>query len=560
VASIPGRNAVAIGYRLEGGPPVRLELKLLANCRDFHGETHGHPDWHFRQTGSEDGGLTVAAWDGAPTWHLAWTEGAEYRPGGQWYWGYHYPEESARGLPPYEDSYCLGFLGIRLRPGERLDLVASVDPPMAWPTADELAGEQEAHRRRLVVQAGLPETREAETLVAAADQFLVRRESTGGTTVIAGYHWFGDWGRDTMISLPGLTLATRRFGDAAQILRTFARYADQGMLPNRFPDGAELPEYNTVDATLWWFHALDSYLRASGDETLAHEQFPLLTEVVDWHIRGTRHGIKLDPEDGLLMAGAPGVQLTWMDAKIGDWVVTPRSGKPVEVNALWLNALEVMAELAERFGEDPARYRRLAEQARHGMQRFWSEEHGYLYDVIDPGGMGDASLRPNQLFALSLPHRAFSPTQEASALAVVSEHLMTPYGPRSLAPSHPSYAATYGGDPFQRDSTYHQGTVWPWLLGAYADAMLNVRGRTPETLSRLRGLIQPLLRHLEQDACLGSISEVLSGDPPHAPGGCVAQAWSVAELLRVYALVAISWDGTRSNVAYWHRERVMRDA
>ncbi len=542
VAAVPGRNAVAIGYRLEGGPPVRLELKLLANQRDLHGDTHGHPDWHFRQEGSEDGTLRVAAWDGATTWRLAWSEGAEYRPGGQWYWGYHYPEESARGLPPSEDSYCLGFLGIGLHAGDRLDIVVGTDMLEDWPTVDELADEQERRRGRLVVQAGLPETDEAAALSAAADQFLVRRDSTDGATVIAGYHWFGDWGRDTMISLPGLALATRRFDEAAQILRTFARYADQGMLPNRFPELGEEPEYNTVDATLWWFHALDRYLAESGDEALAREQFPLLAEVVDWHVKGTRHGIKLDLQDGLLMAGAPGVQLTWMDAKIGDWVVTPRIGKPIEVNALWLNGLEVMAELAERFGFDPSPYRRLATAARQGMQRFWSAEHGYLYDVINPDGTGDASLRPNQLVALSLPRRAFTPEQEASALAAVREHLLTPYGLRSLAPTDPAYAPVYAGDAFHRDSVYHQGTVWPWLLGPYADAVLNVRGRTDATRTELRDLVRPLLAHLDQQACLGSVSEVFDGDPPHAPGGCVAQAWSVAELLRIYALVERDWE------------------
>ncbi len=259
--------------------------------------------------------------------------------------------------------------------------------------------------------------------------------------------------------------------------------------------------------------------------------------MIDWHVRGTRHGIKLDAEDGLLAAGASGVQLTWMDAKIGDWAVTPRIGKPVEVNALWLNALEVMARLAARLGRSPKPYRRLARAARAGMQRFWSPEHGYLYDVLAPDGTGDASLRPNQLFALSLPPRPFRRRQEVAVLAAVREHLLTPYGLRSLSPAHPAYNGRYAGDPFHRDSVYHQGTVWPWLIGAYADALVNVHGRRPRMVAELRDLIRPLLRHLEQQACLGSVSEIFDGDPPHAPQGCVAQAWSVAELLRVYALV-----------------------
>jgi predicted glycogen debranching enzyme len=538
VASLRGRDAVAISYRLEGGPPVRLELKILANSRDFHGDTHGHADWHFRQEVAEPNRLRIAAWDGAPEWTLAWDGEAdvEYRPAGQWYWGYSYPEEFARGLSSSEDNYCLGFLGVRLAAGDRLDLLASVEPMDAWPTADDLADEAGRRRRVLVAQAGLPETPESEALVAAADQFLVQRASTDGPTVIAGYHWFGDWGRDTMIALPGLTLTTRRFDEARGILRTFARYVDQGMLPNRFPDSGEMPEYNTVDATLWWFHALDRYLRACDDDGLLREQFPLLVDVIDWHLKGTRHGIRADPEDGLLLSGAPGVQLTWMDARIGDWVVTPRHGKPVEVNALWLNALCVMARFADHLPKDGSRYRHLAERARVGMQRFWSAEHRYLYDVIGPDGVGDPSLRPNQLFAFSLPYRAFRREVGEAVLAAVREHLLTPYGPRSLAPDHPSYDGRYAGDSFHRDSVYHQGAVWPWQLGAYADALLNVRGLTPDTIGELRERIASLLRHLTTEGCLGSVSEIFDGNPPHAPNGAVAQAWSVAELRRIYAL------------------------
>jgi predicted glycogen debranching enzyme len=560
VACLPGQNAVAISYRLEGGPPIRLEMKVLANSRDFHGETHGHPDWQFRQrmedltpdpsparrgergSGVRSPGLRIAAWDGAPEWSLTWDRNAEveYRPGGQWYWGYSYPEEAARGLPSVEDNYCVGFLGARLAPGERLDLLASVEPLTAWPTADELADDADRRRRVLVTQAGLPETPEAERLIVGADQFLVRRASTDGPTVIAGYHWFGDWGRDTMIALPGLTLTTRRFEEARGILRTFARYVDRGMLPNRFPDGDEAPEYNTVDATLWWFHALDRYHRACDDDELVREQFPLLAEVVDWHIRGTRHGIRVDPQDGLLLAGEPGVQLTWMDARIGDWVVTPRYGKPVEVNALWFNALSVMARFADHLSKDGTEFRYLAARAKNGMQQFWSERHGYLYDTIGTDSIGDSSLRPNQLFAFSLPNRAFNRAQGERVLSVVQERLLTPYGPRSLAPGSPGYDGQYAGDSYHRDSVYHQGAVWPWLLGAYADALVNVRGLTAETRTELRDRIQPLLRHLVHDACLGSVSEIFDGDLPHAPNGAAAQAWSVAELLRIYALTVES--------------------
>jgi len=557
VACLPGQNAVAISYRLEGGPPVRLELKVLANSRDFHGDTHGDPDWHFRQDRVAPNRLRVAAWDGAPAWSLTWASDAdaEYQSVGHWYWGYAYPEEAARGLASLEDNYCVGLLRVRLAAGTRVDLWASAEEPAGapvqpgWPTADDLADADQRRRQALVAQAGLPATHEAALLVAAADQFLVRRASTDGPTVIAGYHWFADWGRDTMIALPGLTLTTRRFAEARGILRTVARSLDRGMLPNQFPDQGRQPEYNTVDATLWWFHALDQYHRAIGDDDLLREQFPLLADVVDWHVRGTRHGIQVDPDDGLLLAGAPSQQLTWMDARIGDWVVTPRDGKPVEVNALWLHALTVMTSFADRLGlpQAASRYRQLAGQARAGMQRFWSAEHGYLFDVIGPacpdrgGGVGDPSLRPNQLFAFSLPTCAFTREQGEAVLHVVQARLLTPYGLRSLAPDSPGgniYAGRYAGDAFHRDSVYHQGTVWPWLLGAYADALVNIRGWTPATVADLRQRIGPLLRHLTHDACLGSISEIFDGDPPHAPQGAVAQAWSVAELLRIYALIA----------------------
>lgn len=560
VACLPGQNAVTVSYLLEGGPPVRLEIKVLANSRDFHGDTYGHPDWQFRQSpispspstdnlappvsrsdaerGEQFFRLRVAAWDGAPEWTLSWTGDAavEYHQSGEWYWGYSYPEEAARGLSSVEDYFCLGFLGVRLAPGERIDLLASTESMDAWPTADDLGDDASRRRRAMVAQALLPQTLESESLVAAADQFLVKRASTAGPTVIAGYHWFGDWGRDTMIALPGLTLTTRRFEEARGLLKTFARYLNRGMLPNRFPDGDETPDYNTVDATLWWFHALDQYLRATDDDALLREQFPLLADMIEWHVNGTRHGIRVDPEDGLLKAGEPGVQLTWMDARIGDWVVTPRHGKPVEINALWLNALSLMARFAEHLSKDGARYRRLAERARAGMQRFWSDAHGYLFDVIGADGVGEASLRPNQLFAFSLPTCAFTTEQGASVLAVVQDRLLTSYGLRSLAPGSPGYNGRYAGDTFHRDSVYHQGTVWPWLLGAYADALFNIHGSTPETRAELRNRVQPLMRHLRQHACLGSISEIFDGDPPHAPNGAVAQAWSVAELLRIYAM------------------------
>jgi predicted glycogen debranching enzyme len=354
----------------------------------------------------------------------------------------------------------------------------------------------------------------------------------GAVTVIAGYPWFGDWGRDTMIALPGLMLATRRYGEAAAVLRTYSHYVDQGMVPNRFPESGETPEYNTVDATLWFFVALWSYVRETDDLALAGELYPLLVDIVNWHVRGTRYGIQVDPVDGLLRAGVPGTQLTWMDAKVEDWVVTPRHGKPVEVNALWYNALRIVEELGRRLGKRAGRKRchELTEQIEQSfLARFWYPTGGYLYDVVDGPAGDDAALRPNQLFALSLPFPLVSGSEADAILRVVGDELVTPYGLRSLAPKDPAYHGRCEGDIWQRDSAYHQGTVWTWLIGPYLTAVRRVFG--PET--NVRAMLEPLLKHLN-DAGIGSISEILDGDAPHTPRGCIAQAWSVAEVLRIW--------------------------
>ncbi len=356
-------------------------------------------------------------------------------------------------------------------------------------------------------------------------------------TVIAGYHWFSDWGRDTMIALPGLTLSAGRPAEAASLLRTFSRHISEGMLPNRFPDSGETPEYNTVDATLWYFHAIDRYTEATADLTLARELFPALEGIVDWHLRGTRYNIHCQ-NDGLIFAGQPGVQLTWMDAKVDDWVVTPRIGKPVEINALWINALRVMEKLAGLLRVNPARdYAALADRAVISFERFWNAEGGYLFDVIDgPDGGNDPSLRPNQLFAVSLPHAPLDPKSDRarSVVDVCQRALLTPFGLRSLAPDHPDCKPTYGGDRVTRDGAYHQGTVWGWLIGPFVEAHYKVYGDKDKALS----FLAPLADQLTEFG-LGSLAEVYDGMPPHAPGGCIAQAWSVAEALRVWKMLNV---------------------
>ena len=301
------------------------------------------------------------------------------------------------------------------------------------------------------------------------------------------------------------------------------------MLPNRFPDEGQAPEYNTVDATLWYFEAIRTYHEVTGEDALLRDLFPVLQEILDWHVRGTRYQIHVDPADGLLYAGEPGVQLTWMDAKVEDWVVTPRIGKPVEVNALWYNALCVMADFARLLGDRPERYETLAEQAHAGFARFWNEELGYCFDVLDGPDGSDPSLRPNQLVAVSLPHSPLAPEQQRAVVDACARHLLTSHGLRSLDPRHPDYKGHHGGDRRTRDAAYHQGTVWGWLIGPLVSAHLRVYGEAAVARSFLAPLIQELNAH-----GVGSLSEIFDGDPPHTPRGCIAQAWTVAEVLRAW--------------------------
>jgi 4-alpha-glucanotransferase len=366
-------------------------------------------------------------------------------------------------------------------------------------------------------------------LLLAADSFVFARPLPGypdGKSIIAGYPWFGDWGRDTMISLPGLTLATGRHDLARDILLTFARFVDRGMLPNVFPGAGSKPEYNTVDAALWFVEAWRAYVEASGDREHLAAVFPILAEIIDWHINGTRYNIRVDPEDGLLVAGEPGVQLTWMDAKTGDRVVTPRIGKPVEINALWYNALCIMAGFAEMLGQPPAVYRGLAERVRNSFARFADERTGGLYDVIGGPSGNDPSIRPNQIFAVSLANSPLSPELQSGVVTLCGEKLLTSYGLRSLSPDHPEYKPNYLGDPWQRDSAYHQGTVWAWLLGHYVLAEYRTSGDADLALRRLEVMRDHLF-----DGGLGTISEIFAAEAPHLPSGAPAQAWSVACVL-----------------------------
>ena len=535
VFMIHGENSTVIHYRLTknnspGSPKkIGLEIRPLIAFREYHGATHENGG--INPAVQERPGLaTVTPYEGLPTLHLA-HNAIELWKTGDWYRNFEYDAERERGLDSSEDLFNPFVLHFDLRLRRRASIIASTEQRDVAHAVEYRRAEITRRRKALVT---CPvEDHLIQSLAAASDQYLVSRGDE--KTVIAGYHWFGDWGRDTMIALPGLTLPTGKYEVARSILRTFAKHTDQGMLPNRFPDAGETPEYNTVDAALWFFEAARAYFAYTGDlEFVRDELYPVFVEIISWYVRGTRYGIKVDTS-GLLDSGELGVQLTWMDAKVGDWVVTPRRGKPVEIQALWYNALCIMEDLANRFGDEVARkrYRHMAAVAHWSFNRlFWNEELAYLYDVVN-GGPPDPSIRPNQIFAVSLPHSMLPRDRARSVVQKVEEHLLTPFGLRSLAPSDPQYRGSYSGGPTERDGAYHQGTVWPWLLGPFISAYIKVNGGSEEARRQAHAWLSPLESHLAE-AGLGHVSEIFDGDAPHRPCGCVAQAWSVAEILRGY--------------------------
>ena len=527
---VHGENTTVVQYvvRDVSAAKCSLELRPLIAFRDYHNTTHAN-DALNPVYETAPGSVKFTPYPGLPALYLAHDD-AEIRPGGNWYRNFEYDVERERGLDFQEDLFNPCVLVFDLNRNARPAWIASTEPRSS--TADSLR-EREIQRRRALFERAPVDDGFVRSLVLAADQFIVQRGKEN--TVIAGYHWFSDWGRDTMIALPGLALATNRPNVARGILQAFAMHVDRGMLPNRFPDAGEAPEYNTVDATLWFFEAVSALVEKTGDyEFVRQSLYPVLADVISWHERGTRYGIHVDA-DGLLCAGEPGVQLTWMDAKIGDWVVTPRHGKPVEIQALWHNAVRVMEGLAEKYGydSDRIRYAEMAERAQDAFaQLFWNESRGCLFDVVD-GEHRDSAIRPNQIFAVSLTHQMLSPEQARSVVSVVQQQLLTPYGLRSLALSDPAYRGRYEGDPYSRDSAYHQGTVWPWLLGPFLRSYLRVNNHSQTARSQAKRWLADLKGYLEGEG-VGQIPEVFDGDPPHRAGGCMAQAWSVAELLRTY--------------------------
>ncbi len=549
-------NMTLVRYTLlddAAGREVAIEVTPLVTERDHH--DLALPADPPRVDAIPDG-VAVAWGEGSTT--LLTMAGATVEPRDDRYRDIRHREEAARGLDHRSDLHAPATFRATLGHGDPATLVLDGEvgpigetaPPRPDPQAS-LAAERD-RRASLMARAGLDAASEPALaeLVVAADQFLVRRSipdpeggpPIDGRSVIAGYPWFNDWGRDTMIALSGLTLATGRADEGATILRSFARFARDGLLPNNFPDRAdEIPEYHTADAPLWYPIALHRHVVATGDETLVDELLPTMRAILDRHVTGTRFGIGMDPADGLLRAGAEGYQLTWMDAKVDDWVVTPRRGKPVEIQALWANALRLVSDWLLARGDPEevgAVYRALADRAALSFRRrFWRPDLGYLLDVVDGPDGDEPALRPNQLFAISLPHPLIDGDEAAAVVAACRSALATAVGLRSLAPTDPAYRRSFQGDRWTRDGAYHQGTIWSWLLGPYAEAVARTTGDPAAGLTTLR----PVLDHLA-DAGLGSISEIFEPEPPFLPRGCIAQAWSVAEVLRVWRDLA-PWSG-----------------
>lgn len=548
----PFCNRILIQYNYEGSEVAALRLRPLIGDRDFHHQQSVEEKLQFSQVvGPQQIYLqAIRAGQVGMPWQLRWSAG-HYQPEGVWYWNYYYPEENRRGLGDREDLYSPGYLTIILHPGETLTLEARVGwsesaLPELNPQLFEQAVQAEQDRQNQLF-ARVPVTLKSEQeriwrqLLRAGDQFIAYRASIGSPTVIAGYPWFNDWGRDTLIALPGLALATGRFALAKGLLETFGCYCRDGLIPNTFPDAGAEPIYNSIDASLWWIEILGLYLETTQDWEFLTEQYPVVQKIYKAFTAGTLFNIRVDAADGLLTWDAPNVALTWMDAVIDGNPVTPRRGKPVEINALWYSTLCWATQWTEKLVTDTnvdtvrllrqaKRYAQQAQQVKASLQKFWNREQNYLYDTIEPDDRPDARIRPNAVLALSLYHCGFSKPQARRVLHVARDRLLTPYGLRSLDPADPDYISYYNGDRWHRDNAYHQGTVWSWLIGPFVRAWKRFYETEPIPWD-----CQPLLDHLQQQACLGSISEIFDGATPHSPQGAIAQAWSVAELIRHFS-------------------------
>ncbi|MDE5093595.1 MAG: amylo-alpha-1,6-glucosidase [Trichodesmium sp. St11_bin5] len=584
-----GENTTYIHYNLRSGSePLNLVIKALINHREHHDHTYANNanDWYINIKKANKGVCVQPFPEATPLYLLTHPQIDEKTlvctQANNWYYGFNLAIEKYRGLEEIEDHLNAITLNAQLEVGKSLTIVASTKENPTT-NGEEALASRLAYEQKIIQKFANPQISQVQQkktidplsspskistqkksissasissandkgtpewikqLVLAANQFIVDRKSpehTEGKTIIAGYHWFQDWGRDTMISLPGLTICTKQFDVARSILQTFAKYVKEGMLPNNFPESGGTPTYNTVDTTLWYFEAIRAYYEATEDDKLLAQLFPVLEEIIDYYSKGTRYNVKLDTDDGLIFAGEPGSQITWMDAKVDNSPVTARIGKPIEISALWYNALQIMYRFAEKLKKRELKYKQLIRLIKDkGFPRFWNNKSGYCYDVIDTPSGNDASLRPNQIFALSLPpisqKYSYTPLltveQEKQVMEICTQKLLTPYGLRSLSSDDPEYKGIYGGDMEKRDRAYHQGTVWGWLIGSYVIAHLRIY-KDPV---KAKELLKPMEKHLMVHG-IGSISEIFDGNEPTTPRGCIAQAWSVAEVLRAWSLI-----------------------
>lgn len=545
-----GTDEVHLGYHWlpdddRHDDDVRITCKFLVGFRDMHGELKGSADRTYAQFVSPTQSVIIL--DESSRLCLTWSDG-KYEPQKQWWWDYDWPIESIRGLPNTEDLYFVGSVTSKLYPDKSFCVGASYDKPLQKPDCSAALQEVIARQKSLIDRANLDNSQKADMLLLACDQFLV---ATGNdqpiTSVIEGYPWYNSGGRAAMLALPGLTVATRRFDAAREMLQQQARGIENGIMPNWRLDvnKADCPprfDYEAADVTLWWGWALYKYFRVTQDVDLVKEQLPMMISAVEHLVNGSNKGIDVDPADGLLRCADKDKAFTWMATKVEGMPITPRSGKAVEICALWYNFLETIAFFAESVTHaDAERMRKLAQQARGSMIKFWNEERNCLFDVIEtgvpPSKRPDDSVRCNQLLAVSLPYRAFTVEQEKAILRVVEEDLLTPMGMRTLAPSDPGYQGVFGcglahPDPYHRDLSRHHGTAYPWLIGQYCDALLNVYGPLPETVNRVRLVWQPIFDHILSEDCLNSISEMFDGNRPQLPRGCPSSALAVAEAMR----------------------------
>ncbi len=532
VFMVHNSNTTCVLYDIESRREgALLRIYPLVNARDFHYTTRSGYLSFFQK--AEPEGVKLESSSG---FTFSLSSNLEYHSDSKWYYNIEYDVEKCRGLNSQEDNFNPGYFESKLKMGTSRFFIAASTTDISSFTleqVDELYTKEINRQNLLALNSRLTDPF-ALKLLKGTDSFVVKNPFSGENTVIAGYHWYSDWGRDTMISLPGLLLISYRFEEARSVLKYFSKYCRRGLIPNTFPAFGGEPVYNTVDASLWFIHSLSRYLEYTKDLLIVADVWDTVDNIIDNYGKGTDFGIGLD-SDNLIQQGP---QLTWMDAKVGEWAVTPRAGKACEVNALWYSALKIACDLGTFLGKDVSSYETLAAGVALNFENaFWNPETNCLFDLISQDETGnqvkDPAIRPNQIFAVSLPYTMLSPEKEKAIVDRVEKDLLTPFGLKSLSSDHPLYKGQYRGDAMNRDTAYHNGTVWPWLLGAYVKAYRKVHNYSEESLENMRALLQGFDAHLEI-AGIGTISEVFNGDYPHAPGGCIAQAWSVAEILRAY--------------------------